>query len=49
MDRLGISYCKRLKKYGICKIRPVKMAVFCPKTCGFCSEYFPIYVITLSH
>eukprot|EP00795_Rhopilema_esculentum_P015674 gene15674-6965_t len=30
--------CKKYAKYRACKYRPVKMAVFCPKTCGYCKD-----------
>ncbi|XP_065054185.1 follistatin-like [Rhopilema esculentum] len=38
LDRMSNARCKKYAKYRACKYRPVKMAVFCPKTCGYCKD-----------
>jgi len=41
MDLLPTSYCKKLSSYNNCKKKPVRMAVYCPRTCGYCNGSKP--------
>lgn len=36
-DKLSSYKCGFLNKHRACKTNPVRMAVYCPKTCGYCA------------